>query len=117
MQNCVLTEKTLIYDSHEVQTSRTHYNFKKIYRIEKFMLNFTDHVIVENDTRADYHNDLYKECPTSLHNYSELYDINDVTPFPLRKQFNIPENKKLYCIKAVCRKAEVYLSFWMLLKM
>lgn len=87
--------KTLIYDSHEVQTSRTHYNFKKIYRIEKFMLNFTDHVIVENDTRADYHNDLYKERPTSLHNYSELYDINDVTPFPLRKQFNIPENKKI----------------------
>ena len=59
------------------------------------MLNFTDHVIVENDTRADYHNDLYKERPTSLHNYSELYDINDVTPFPLRKQFNIPENKKI----------------------
>lgn len=87
--------KTLIYDSHEVQTSRTHYNFKKIYRIEKFMLNFTDHVIVENDTRADYHNDLYKERPTPVHNYSELYDINDVTPFPLRKQFNIPENKKI----------------------
>src|SRR5699024_2626852 len=43
----------------------------------------------------DYHNDLYKERPTSLHNYSELYDINDVTPFPLRKQFNIPENKKI----------------------
>src|SRR5699024_3758796 len=87
--------KTLIYDSHEVQTSRTHYNFKKIYRIEKFMLNFTDHVIVENDTRADYHNDLYKERPTSLHNYSELYDINDVTPFPLRKQFNVLENERM----------------------
>ena len=31
-----LKKKVLIYDSHEVQTSRTHYNFNTIYRIEKF---------------------------------------------------------------------------------
>src|SRR5699024_12046513 len=41
--------KPLIYDSHEAQTSRTHYSFRKIYRIEKFLLKFVDHVIVEND--------------------------------------------------------------------
>lgn len=90
-----LNRKTLIYDSHEVQTSRTHYSFDKIYKIEKFLLYFTDAVIVENKTRADYHHDLYKELPAAIHNYSELYDIEKVKTFPLRKEYNIPENKKI----------------------
>ena len=90
-----LKRKTLIYDSHEVQTSRTHYSFDKIYKIEKFLLNFTDEVIVENKTRADYHHDLYKELPAAVHNYSELYDIDEVKTFPLRKEYNIPANKKV----------------------
>src|SRR5699024_9584397 len=34
--------KPLIYESHEVQTSRTHYSFEKIYRIEMFLLKFAD---------------------------------------------------------------------------
>ena len=87
--------KILIYDSHEVQTSRTHYSFDKIYKIEKFLLNFTDKVIVENKTRADYHHDLYKELPAAIHNYSELYDIEKVKTMPLRKEYNIPEDKKI----------------------
>ena len=90
-----LKRKTLIYDSHEVQTSRTHYSFNKIYKIEKFLLNFTDEVIVENKTRADYHHELYKELPAAVHNYSELYDIDEVKTFPLRKEYNIPANKKV----------------------
>ena len=87
--------KILIYDSHEVQTSRTHYSFDKIYKIEKFLLNFTDKVIVENKTRADYHHDLYKELPAAIHNYSELYDIEKVKTMPLRKEYNILEDKKI----------------------
>ena len=87
--------KILIYDSHEVQTSRTHYSFDKIYKIEKFLLNFTDKVIVENKTRADYHHDLYKELPAAIHNYSELYDIEKVKTMPLRKEYNIIEDKKI----------------------
>ena len=87
--------KILIYDSHEVQTSRTHYSFDKIYKIEKFLLNFIDKVIVENKTRADYHHDLYKELPAAIHNYSELYDIEKVKTMPLRKEYNIPEDKKI----------------------
>lgn len=90
-----LNRKKLIYDSHEVQTSRTHYSFDKIYKIEKFLLNFTDEVIVENKTRADYHHDLYKELPVAVHNYSELYDIDEVKTFPLRKEYNIPDNKRV----------------------
>ena len=90
-----LKRKKLIYDSHEVQTSRTHYSFEKIYRLEKFLLKFVDKVIVENDTRADYHNDLYSKRPTPIHNYSELYNIEEVTAFPLREVYSIPEDTKI----------------------
>ncbi|CAD2078593.1 glycosyl transferase [Jeotgalicoccus coquinae] len=90
-----LNRKKLIYDSHEVQTSRTHYSFDKIYKIEKFLLNFTDAVIVENETRAHYHNDLYKELPAAVHNYSELYEIDEVEAFPLKAEYDIPEDKKV----------------------
>ena len=87
--------KKLIYDSHEVQTSRTHYSFEKIYKIEKFLLNFTDAVIVENATRANYHNNLYKELPAAVHNYSELYNIDEVEAFPLKAKYNISCEKKV----------------------
>lgn len=90
-----LKRKKLIYDSHEVQTSRTHYSFEKIYRIEKFLLKFVDKVIVENDTRADYHKKLYKNRPTPIHNYSELYNIDEVKAFPLREAYNISEDTKI----------------------
>ncbi|WP_020006170.1 glycosyltransferase [Salinicoccus albus] len=90
-----LRPKPLIYDSHEVQTNRTHYSFDKVYRLEGFLLKFVDHVIVENDTRADYHKQLYQARPTPLHNYSELYDIDAVDTYPLRDQFGIPEEDKI----------------------
>ncbi|CAM2892508.1 glycosyltransferase family 4 protein [Salinicoccus roseus] len=90
-----LDRKPLIYDSHEVQTSRTHYSFNKIYRIEKFLLKFTDHVIVENDTRADYHRRIYRKRPTPVHNYSEFYDIEKVEEFPIRKEYGIAPNEKV----------------------
>lgn len=90
-----VNRKPLIYDSHEVQTSRTHYSFDKIYKIEKFLLNFVDEVIVENDTRANYHNDLYGIRPTPIHNYSELYNIDEVKAFPIREKYNIPESTKI----------------------
>ncbi|HIW12460.1 MAG TPA: glycosyltransferase family 4 protein [Candidatus Salinicoccus stercoripullorum] len=87
--------KPLIYDSHEVQTSRTHYSFRKIYRIEKFLLKFVDHVIVENDTRADYHRRLYRDRPTPVHNYSEFYDVEAVETYPIREEFSIPGSEKI----------------------
>lgn len=90
-----LKRKLLIYDSHEVQTSRTHYSFDKIYKIEKFLLNFVDEVIVENDTRAEYHYNLYKQRPTSIHNYSELYNIDEVKGFPIKEKYNIDKEKKI----------------------
>ncbi len=90
-----LKRKPLIYDSHEVQTSRTHYSFDRIYRLEKFLLKFTDHTIVENDTRSEYHENLYGTKPTAVHNYSELYNINLVDEFPIRETYKIPEDEKI----------------------
>lgn len=88
-----LNRKPLIYDSHEVQTSRTHYAFQKIYKIEKFLLRFVDEVIVENETRAAYHEDLYGVRPLSVHNYSEKYDIEDVSEYPVRKTHGIKDSE------------------------
>ncbi|MFC3420077.1 glycosyltransferase [Salinicoccus hispanicus] len=90
-----LKRKPLIYDSHEVQTSRTHYSFDRIYRLEGFLLKFVDHVIVENDTRANYHKRLYKDRPTPVHNYSEFYDIDAVEAYPIREEYGIGKDVKI----------------------
>lgn len=90
-----LNPRKLIYDSHEVQTSRTHYRAGLVRRVEVFLLKFADAVIVENDTRADYHADLYGTRPTPVHNYSERYDIETVEAIDFRKMFNISEDKVL----------------------
>ncbi|EEL48196.1 Glycosyl transferase group 1 [Bacillus cereus Rock3-44] len=65
----ILGRKKLIYDSHEVQTSRTGYN-SSIYGImEKFFIKFCDVMIMENHTRAKYTEDLYGFYPKVIHNY------------------------------------------------
>ncbi|WP_321998659.1 glycosyltransferase [Priestia megaterium] len=65
----ILRRKKLVYDSHEVQTSRTGYN-SPIYGImEKLYIKFTDVMIAENHTRAKYTEDLYKLYPQVVHNY------------------------------------------------
>ncbi|MFJ8247048.1 glycosyltransferase [Peribacillus asahii] len=64
-----LRRKKLIYDSHEVQTSRTGYN-SPIYGImERVLLWFVDEIITENHTRAKYHDDRYGHYPNVVHNY------------------------------------------------
>ncbi|WP_409304846.1 glycosyltransferase [Peribacillus sp. SCS-155] len=61
--------RKLIYDSHEVQTSRTGYN-SRIYGImERFLLRFVDEMIAENHTRAKYNENLYGIYPNVVHNY------------------------------------------------
>ncbi|KEK25454.1 glycosyltransferase [Bacillus gaemokensis] len=65
----VFRKKKLIYDSHEVQTSRTGYNSKIYGVMERFYLKFTDVMIMENHTRAKYAEDLYGFYPKVIHNY------------------------------------------------
>lgn len=69
-------KKKLVYDSHEVQTSRTGYNPKKIKLIESFFLRFVDQMIVENHTRAKFNEELYGFYPEVLHNYPFVKESN-----------------------------------------
>lgn len=65
----LFNRKKLIYDSHEVQTSRTGYDSKLYGKMESFLLKFVDQMIVENHTRAKYNEDLYGFYPKVVHNY------------------------------------------------
>ncbi|KZE64064.1 glycosyl transferase [Fictibacillus phosphorivorans] len=71
--------KKLIYDSHEIQTSRTGYNSKWYGIAENFYLKFVDVTIHENHTRAAYHEKLYGTYPEVLHNYPFVQrpELND----------------------------------------
>jgi len=59
----------LIYDSHEVQTSRTGYKGKKYYYLEKFLIKKIDRMIMTTKTRADYTRKLYGIESKIVHNY------------------------------------------------
>jgi glycosyltransferase involved in cell wall biosynthesis len=62
-------KRKLVYDSHEVQTSRTGYNSKWYGRMECFLIKKIDYMIVENHTRAAYNEDLYGFYPGVVYNY------------------------------------------------
>ncbi|MGL5901407.1 MAG: glycosyltransferase [Cetobacterium sp.] len=59
----------LIYDSHEVQTSRTGYKGKKYYYLEKFLIKKVDRMIMTTKTRVDYTRKLYGIESEIVHNY------------------------------------------------
>ncbi|TDM12394.1 glycosyltransferase [Macrococcus lamae] len=90
-----LKPRKLIYDSHEVQSSRTGYNPKKIKRIEKFLINFVDDMMVENHTRAAHNEEIYGFYPKTLYNYSELYDIEKKPVINLHQQLNLSADEKI----------------------
>ena len=79
-----LHDGRLVYDSHEVQTDRTGYNPNNIKFVEKSLVRFADETIVENDTRAEKHKELYGYLPKTLHNYSDVYNIENVPDVNLR---------------------------------
>ncbi|WP_231735375.1 glycosyltransferase [Gracilibacillus massiliensis] len=83
-------KKPLIYDSHEVQTSRTGYDSPWYEKFEKFFINRMDSMMVENATRAKYNEDLYGFYPNVLHNYpteeisieKDTVDLHDILDLP-----------------------------------
>lgn len=91
----VLHDSKLVYDSHEVQTDRTGYNPNSIKFVEKFLIRFADETIVENETRAAKHKELYGYNPKSLHNYSALYDIKNVPDIELHNMLGIDDSDKI----------------------
>lgn len=90
-----IKKKPLIYDSHEVQTSRTGYDSPWYGRLEKFFIKRIDTMIVENHTRAKYNEELYGFYPNVLHNYPSL-DIQKVDgKVDLHKMLDLPPDEKI----------------------
>ncbi|WP_226618616.1 glycosyltransferase [Cytobacillus firmus] len=88
-------KKKLVYDSHEVQTSRTGYDNPIYGKLESFLLKKIDTMIVENDTRAKYNQELYGFYPNVIHNYPFKKDERDASVAPLHNMLNLPSNEKL----------------------
>lgn len=87
--------KPLIYDSHEVQTSRTGYDSPWYKRFEQFFIKRMDSMIVENDTRAAYNEKLYGFYPYVLHNYPSLELQQVEEKVNLHHILDLPSNEKI----------------------
>ncbi|MBA3926040.1 glycosyltransferase [Listeria rustica] len=87
----VFRKKRLVYDSHEVQTSRTGYNNPMYGISEKFLLHFTDICIHENDTRAAYIEKRYHFYPKVVHNYPNKVYPEKKAGKDLHALLDIPE--------------------------
>lgn len=83
----------IVYDSHEVQTDRTGYGSMQG-KLERWLLHFVDQTIVENDTRADYHQKLYGTRPSVLHNYP-FYEPIVPQPRPLREELALAPDEPI----------------------
>ncbi|MGN7944968.1 glycosyltransferase [Bacillus sp. 22446] len=90
----LFNRKKLIYDSHEVQTSRTGYDSKLYGKMESFLLKFVDQMIVENHTRAKYNEDLYGFYPKVVHNYP-FDQKKEIEKIDLHEILNISKDEKI----------------------
>lgn len=90
-----LKKKPLIYDSHEVQTSRTGYDSPWYKRFEQFFIKRIDSMIVENHTRAKYNEDLYGFYPHVLHNYPSLEIQQTDEKVNLHEMLGLPPDEKI----------------------
>lgn len=91
-----IKSKKLIYDSHEVQTSRTGYSSPIYGKMERFFIKRIDAMIAENNTRAQYNEELYGLYPHVVHNYpfKKQPSFNNET-VNLHEILGIPKNEKI----------------------
>lgn len=90
-----INKKPLIYDSHEVQTSRTGYDSPVYGRLEKFLVKMIDSMIVENHTRAKFNEDLYGLYPNVVHNYPFKHIAKPAEKIKLHEILNLPKKEKI----------------------
>jgi glycosyltransferase involved in cell wall biosynthesis len=89
-----INKKKLVYDSHEVQTSRTGYDHPFYGKLESFLVKRIDSMIVENHTRAKYNEELYGFYPNVVHNYPfKQESIKEA--IDLHKILGIPKEEKI----------------------
>ncbi|MBC1474003.1 glycosyltransferase family 4 protein [Listeria grandensis] len=95
-----LQKKQLIYDSHEVQTSREGYNGWLHKKVEQFYIQKIDFMIVENDTRAAFNEQLYGFLPGVIHNYPEYEEEITNNKF-IHELLELPPNEKILLYQGV----------------
>lgn len=91
------SKRKLVYDSHEVQTSRTGYNSPIYGKLESFFVKRIDAMIVENHTRAAYNEKLYGFYPNVLHNYpfQSISKIDEKEKIDLHSKLDLPKDEKI----------------------
>lgn len=89
-------KKKLVYDSHEVQTSRTGYDTRVYGVLEKLLINRIDTMIVENHTRAQYNDKIYGFYPNVVHNYPFKPGDKVIEKAPLHEMLGLPKNEKIF---------------------
>ena len=88
-------KRKLVYDSHEVQSSRTGYGeFER--KMEKYFIKKADVMIMTTNTRADYVADFYNiKKPEVIHNYpfytaddsiQNKYDLHSILSIPYEEE-------------------------------
>ena len=87
--------RKLIYDSHEVQTSRTGYTSGFHGWLEGRLIGFCDRVINENHTRAAHTEELYGFYPEVVHNYPFVSKPEEVDKVDLYEMLDIPEDEPI----------------------
>ncbi|WP_453993262.1 glycosyltransferase [Bacillus nitroreducens] len=87
-------KKKLIYDSHEVQTSRTGYSEVQG-KLEGLLIKFIDAMIVENHTRAKYNEDYYGFYPNVVHNYPFKQENKSQEKAPLHEILGLSGDEKI----------------------
>ncbi|NMH67661.1 glycosyltransferase family 4 protein [Bacillus sp. RO3] len=92
-----INRKKLVYDSHEVQTSRTGYDSGIYGKMEGFLINKIDSMIVENHTRAKYNEDLYGFYPGVVYNYpfKQQESVIEDEKVDLHELLNLPKDEKI----------------------
>lgn len=86
----------LVYDSHEVQTSRSGYDSPIFGKIENFLIKYIDVMIHENDTRAEFTKDLYNiPLPRVIHNYPFVSKPEESKSVNLHKLVGISEDEPI----------------------
>ena len=90
-----INKKRLIYDSHEVQTSRTGYESPWYKRLERFLIKRMDSMFVENHTRAKFNEHLYGIYPNVLHNYPSLRLQQVEEKMDLHDMLKLPSDEKI----------------------
>jgi glycosyltransferase involved in cell wall biosynthesis len=92
----IFKRSNLIYDSHEVQSSRSGYENPIFGKIEKFLIKYIDIMIHENNTRAKYTQELYDiPYPEVIHNYPFVSRPEESEAINLHKELGIDEDEPI----------------------